>query len=214
MWPESHSAPTDEPSKPSITVIRWDGIPTRFRCGSQTPGSLRTIRRLPWSHEPIPGELKVFFDIGPFEMVALVVLAVVIFGPDKLPKVISEVMGFIRKVREFSDSAKADIRQELGPEFQDLDFSDLTPRGFVKKNLLDNPRIKTSGELQELRELRNGFDLDGIRDDVRTLTSAPSDGDAASSSGGVDTATRDDSGSGPARRQDADERPPFDPDAT
>ncbi|WP_037573124.1 sec-independent translocase [Phaeacidiphilus oryzae] len=155
-----------------------------------------------------------FFDIGPFEMVALVVLAVVIFGPDKLPKVISEVMGFIRKVREFSDSAKADIRQELGPEFQDLDFSDLTPRGFVKKNLLDNPRIKTSGELQELRELRNGFDLDGIRDDVRTLTSAPSDGDAAPSSGGVDTATRDDSGSGPARRQDADERPPFDPDAT
>lgn len=158
-----------------------------------------------------------FFDIGPFEMVALVVLAVVIFGPDKLPKVISEVMGFIRKVREFSDGAKADIRNELGPDFQDLDFTDLTPRGFVKKNILDNPKINASGDLQDLRELRNGFDLDGIRDDVRTLTAAPGDADTASSaggSGGVDTASRDDADGRPAHRPDSGERPPFDSDAT
>ncbi|HEV7627993.1 MAG TPA: Sec-independent protein translocase TatB, partial [Streptomyces sp.] len=54
-----------------------------------------------------------FFDIGPLELIALVILAVLIFGPEKLPKVIQDVSGFIRKVRQFSDNAREDIRSEL-----------------------------------------------------------------------------------------------------
>ena len=48
-----------------------------------------------------------FNDIGPLELVTLVVLAVLVFGPDKLPKIIQDVTRTIRKIREFSDSAKA-----------------------------------------------------------------------------------------------------------
>ena len=98
-----------------------------------------------------------FFDIGPLKLVALVVLAVVIFGPDKLPKLISEAMGFVRKIREFSDAAKEDIRKELGPEFKDFEFEDLNPKTFVRKQLA------THGDefgLSELQELKNGFTKD------------------------------------------------------
>jgi Tat protein translocase TatB subunit len=81
---------------------------------------------------------KVFFDIGPLELVAIVVLAVLVFGPDKLPKLIHDAMAFIRKVREFSDSAKEDIRRELGPEFKDFEFEDLNPKTFIRKNLINS----------------------------------------------------------------------------
>lgn len=51
-----------------------------------------------------------FNDIGALELVTIVVLAILIFGPEKLPKVIQDVSGVIRKIRAFSDSAKQDIR--------------------------------------------------------------------------------------------------------
>jgi sec-independent protein translocase protein TatB len=90
-------------------------------------------------------------------MVALVVLAVVVFGPDKLPKLVQDVMGFIRKVREFSDSAKEDIRKELGPEYQDFEFQDLHPKTFVRKQL---SRHGEEFGLSEIQELKNGFTRD------------------------------------------------------
>ncbi|MFF4171378.1 sec-independent translocase [Streptomyces sp. NPDC001744] len=94
-----------------------------------------------------------FSDIGALELVTLVVLAVLVFGPDKLPKVIQDVSRFIRKVRDFSDSAKADIRSELGPEFKDFEFEDLNPKTFLRKQL------ETNEDLKELKELRGTFDL-------------------------------------------------------
>ncbi|KUL51716.1 MULTISPECIES: sec-independent translocase [unclassified Streptomyces] len=151
-----------------------------------------------------------FNDIGALEIVALVVLAVLIFGPDKLPKVIQDVSRTIRKIREFSDSAKADIRQELGPEFKDFEFDDLNPKKFIRKQL-DNDELG-------LKEIRNGFDLKkemnevadavhGRDSDSDSTSSAPS-GSAASSSG-----TRVDMQKKPANPASVD-RPPFDADAT
>lgn len=125
-----------------------------------------------------------FFDIGPLELVALVVLAVLIFGPDKLPKVIQDVSAFIRKVRAFSDSAKDDIRSELGPEFKDFDFEDLNPKTFARKHLMENDDLG-------IKEIRNSFDL---RKDLAEVTDAvngtDSDDDAdpgGSGSGGGKT---------------------------
>ena len=75
-----------------------------------------------------------FNDIGPLELVALVVLAVLVFGPEKLPKVIQDVARLHPQGPEFSDSAKEDIRSELGPEFKDFEFEDLNPKTFVRKH--------------------------------------------------------------------------------
>ncbi|MFD6080783.1 sec-independent translocase [Streptomyces hydrogenans] len=94
-----------------------------------------------------------FSDIGALELVMLVVLAVLVFGPDKLPKVVRDVSRFIRKVREFSDSAKEDIRTELGPDFKDFEFEDLNPKTFIRKQLDGHE------DLGALKELRSAFDL-------------------------------------------------------
>ncbi|MFF5445166.1 sec-independent translocase [Streptomyces sp. NPDC012888] len=91
-----------------------------------------------------------FNDIGGLELVTIVVLAILVFGPEKLPKVIQDVTGVIRKIRAFSDSAKQDIRSELGPEFKDFEFEDLNPKTFIRKQLAEN---------EDLQEIRGTFDL-------------------------------------------------------
>ncbi|MGW6062939.1 sec-independent translocase [Streptomyces sp. NPDC055189] len=159
-----------------------------------------------------------FSDIGPLEVVALVILAVLVFGPDKLPKLIQDASRTIRKIREFSDSAKADIRSELGPEFKDFEFEDLNPKTFIRKQL-DNDELG-------LKEIRNGFDLKKemaeVTDAVHGRESESADGttgsDSASGSTGsrVDMAKKDgriDMDKKPEKPAPA-EHPPFDADAT
>jgi sec-independent protein translocase protein TatB len=153
----------------------------------------------------------VFNDIGALELVTLVVLAVLVFGPDKLPKVIQDVTRTIRKIREFSDSAKQDIRQELGPEFKDFEFEDLNPKTFLRKQL-DNDELG-------LKEIRNGFDLKKemaeVTDAVHGRDTEPSSsGSSSSGSGGgrIDMSKKPET-PGKAGKP-ADDRPPFDMDAT
>ena len=155
-----------------------------------------------------------FNDIGALEVVTLVVLAVLVFGPDKLPKVIQDVTRTIRKIREFSDSAKADIRNELGPEFKDFEFEDLNPKTFIRKQL-DNDELG-------LKEIRNGFDL---KKEMAELTDAvhgrESEGSSGSSSSGSASDSSGGSSSGAAggsvdmtKKRELEERPPYDMDAT
>ncbi|MDT6984561.1 sec-independent translocase [Streptomyces lusitanus] len=143
-----------------------------------------------------------FNDIGPLELVTLIVLAVLIFGPEKLPKVIQDVTRTIRKIRDFSESAKQDIRQELGPEFKDFEFEDLNPKTFIRKQL-DNDDLG-------LKEIRNGFDLKKemaeVADSVHGRDTDPSPSPAASG-GRVDMTKK-------PEKPAADDRPPFDMDAT
>ncbi|MEU6657254.1 sec-independent translocase [Streptomyces sp. NPDC046900] len=91
------------------------------------------------------------FDVSPLEAVVLAVVAVFIFGPDKLPKMISQAMGILRKVREFSESAKQDIRKELGPGFEEFDFQDLNPKAVVRKQLAAHSDDYGLNEIQGLR---------------------------------------------------------------
>ncbi|MGW6027714.1 sec-independent translocase [Streptomyces sp. NPDC055099] len=153
-----------------------------------------------------------FSDIGPLEVVALIILAVLVFGPDKLPKLIQDASRTIRKIREFSDSAKADIRSELGPEFKDFEFEDLNPKTFIRKQL-DNDELG-------LKEIRNGFDLKKemaeVTDAVNGRESESSDAASDGGGGRVDMAKNDgrvDMDKKPENAAPAD-RPPFDADAT
>jgi sec-independent protein translocase protein TatB len=92
-----------------------------------------------------------FPDVGLPELVTLAILVVLLFGPDKLPEIIQNAAEFIRKVRAFSDSAKEDIRSELGPDFKDFEFEDLHPKTFVRKHVLDGDGIGLDLGLDEIR---------------------------------------------------------------
>jgi sec-independent protein translocase protein TatB len=76
------------------------------------------------------------FDIGAPEILVLAVLAVIFFGPDKLPQLARKAAKALRYVRQMAGSAQNQLRGELGPDFDDLDFRDLNPKAFVQKHLL------------------------------------------------------------------------------
>jgi sec-independent protein translocase protein TatB len=80
---------------------------------------------------------RLVFDLSFLKLLVLGVLALVIFGPDQLPKLASQAGRALRDLRRLADSARADLQDGLGPEFRDFDLNDLNPRNFVRKHLWD-----------------------------------------------------------------------------
>jgi sec-independent protein translocase protein TatB len=75
--------------------------------------------------------------LSPLNLLVLGVLALLIFGPDQLPKVASQAGRALRDLRRIAEAAKADLQDGLGPEFQNFDVTDLHPKNFVRKHLWD-----------------------------------------------------------------------------
>jgi sec-independent protein translocase protein TatB len=101
------------------------------------------------------------FDLSFLKLLVLGVLALVIFGPDQLPRIASQAGRVLRDLRRMADSAKADLQEGLGPEFQDFDLADLNPRNFVRKHLWDDLEDDDAG--------RTGSRLPGTSDTAALL---------------------------------------------
>jgi sec-independent protein translocase protein TatB len=78
------------------------------------------------------------FDLSIEKILVLLVLALVIFGPDQLPKMAQQVGRALRDLRKLADAATRDLKENLGPEFENFDVTDLHPKNFVRKHLLDD----------------------------------------------------------------------------
>jgi sec-independent protein translocase protein TatB len=78
------------------------------------------------------------FDLSVFKLLTLAVIALVVFGPNELPKIAAQAGNMLRQLRKLADSATSDLRSGLGPEFQNLQLEDLHPKRFVQKHLLDD----------------------------------------------------------------------------
>jgi sec-independent protein translocase protein TatB len=96
----------------------------------------------------------VFNNLNMWEIGVLLLLALFIFGPDRLPKVISDGMRLLRNLRAMARNATEDLSRELGT---DVKLEDLHPKTFIRKHLLSE---------DEEKELRKPFE--DIYRDVRS----------------------------------------------
>lgn len=78
------------------------------------------------------------FDVGAPELLVLVVIAVILFGPEKLPEFARQAARFVRTVRRMAQDAKDDLGRELGHDLSGLDVRDLDPRQVVRRAILDD----------------------------------------------------------------------------
>ena len=78
------------------------------------------------------------FDLSIGKLLILAVIALVIFGPNELPKIASQAGRALKDLRRIAEGAKNDLREGLGPEFADLELEDLHPKRFVQKHLFDD----------------------------------------------------------------------------
>lgn len=79
-----------------------------------------------------------------FEKLLLIgLIAVLIVGPDRLPAAAATFARFVRAVRDFANGAKSRVQEELGPEYDDIDWKKLDPRQYdprriIREALLDD----------------------------------------------------------------------------
>ena len=74
-------------------------------------------------------------DFGFGEVIGLVILALILVGPERMPRVSSDLAKMIKKVRSMTNTATAEIRDNLGPGFEDLKPADLNPKTFIKRHV-------------------------------------------------------------------------------
>ncbi len=107
-------------------------------------------------------------DIGPLELIFLVLLGIVMFGPERIPTIARKAGRVVRYLGAIANDAKGQLRQELGPEWDGLELSDLNPKNFISKHLLDSNEVaavrsaldESKGALsqagQQLNEMSDG----------------------------------------------------------
>ena len=76
-----------------------------------------------------------FFDFGAGEIFGLAILAVILVGPDRLPQLAVDAAKLIKKIRAMANTATSELRENLGPGFEDLSPADLRPKTFIKKHI-------------------------------------------------------------------------------
>jgi sec-independent protein translocase protein TatB len=106
----------------------------------------------------------VFSNLNWWEIAVLALIGLFIFGPERLPKVISDAVRTIRSVRDMARNATNDLSRELGTEVK---LEDLHPKTFIRKHLLSE---------EDEAALRRPFDdayqqVKGLADDVNDTAS-------------------------------------------
>ncbi len=92
-------------------------------------------------------------------MVVIALVAIIVFGPDKIPELAKQAGAMLRKARDFANSARDELRTELGPEFSDLELRDLDPRAIVRKHIveaMDEAGADAKPQRRGLRPLDDG----------------------------------------------------------
>ena len=76
-------------------------------------------------------------DVGLLELAVIAVIAILVFGPDKLPDPARQAGRMARQVRRMANNARDELREELGPEYADLELRDLDPRQIVRRHIAE-----------------------------------------------------------------------------
>jgi twin arginine-targeting protein translocase TatB len=83
------------------------------------------------------------FDINGWEFVILVIAALLVIGPDRMPEYAAKLAKLVRQVRGMADTAKEQLREQMGSEFDDVDWKQYDPRQYdprriVREALMDD----------------------------------------------------------------------------
>lgn len=90
------------------------------------------------------------FDVGPAEIAVLAVVAVIIFGPERLPELARKAARIVRFLRGIANNAQESLSRELGT---DVDLSN--PKAFLKSYLLDDIQPVIDDVKKDLQEVES-----------------------------------------------------------
>lgn len=140
------------------------------------------------------------FGIDAVELVLILVLAVLLFGPEKLPQFSRKVARIYVYLRGIANNTQNTLRDQLGPEYADLELADLNPKTFIQKHL--------SQEVAAIEEAKR--EIEQMRQQLEEATSNVED-EVKDAHNSVKKAG---SGTSEAQDQPVWEPSPFDDEAT
>lgn len=77
-----------------------------------------------------------FFGIGGMELIALVFIAIIVLGPNRMPEYAAKLARGIRQLRVMAEGAKGQLKEQLGPEYKDLDWRQYDPRQYDPRRIV------------------------------------------------------------------------------
>jgi sec-independent protein translocase protein TatB len=108
-------------------------------------------------------------NIGGWELLMMILVGLFIFGPDKLPKAISDGVRMLRQLREMARNATGDLSRELGTDIQ---LEDLHPKTFLRKHVLsEDDEAALRKPLQGIYDDLRGT-ADSVKGDLNSTASA------------------------------------------
>jgi sec-independent protein translocase protein TatB len=78
------------------------------------------------------------------KLLLLAVLAVVLLGPDRLPRYAAQLARLVRSFKAFTENAKDRMREEMGPDFDEVDWKKLDPRQYDPRRIIREALLEDS----------------------------------------------------------------------
>ena len=76
------------------------------------------------------------FDMSFSEIAVIGVVALVVLGPERLPYYASQLARLVKSLRSMANGAKERMREEMGPDFDDIDWKKLDPRQYDPRRII------------------------------------------------------------------------------
>jgi sec-independent protein translocase protein TatB len=72
------------------------------------------------------------------------IVAVFLLGPQRLPMYAQKLAQFVKALRSFADNAKDRMRDEMGPEFDEIEWQKLDPRQYDPRRIIRDALLDTA----------------------------------------------------------------------
>ncbi len=172
------------------------------------------------------------FGVNGWEFILLIVIAVFVLGPDRLPEYAAKLARGIRKARVLAEGAKEQLKDQLGPDYEDINWRQYDPRQYDPRRIvreallepLDEAVAPVRGEIDSVRaaaKLNGGSAAGAAGASAAGAVAAVGAAGAAgaTASGGAAATTTAEAPAPPVRPRsalefDPDRPTPFDADAT
>ena len=83
------------------------------------------------------------------KILIILVIAVFVIGPTRLPMYAQKFSDFVRSVKRAADGAKDRLKDEMGPEFDDVDWKQLDPRQYDPRRIIRDALVEDEREARQ-----------------------------------------------------------------
>ncbi|WP_295695659.1 twin-arginine translocase TatA/TatE family subunit [Lapillicoccus sp.] len=76
------------------------------------------------------------FGINSSEFLILLVVAIVVLGPERLPEYAAKLAKLVRQARTLATNARSQLAEQMGPDFDDIDWKQYDPRQYDPRRIV------------------------------------------------------------------------------